>query len=97
MIEKFNAIKKQAAEVEKSYKKLERLREKTLQCLTPKQAEKVNADMNWLCMEIDKQKHELHCLCVEAGIAKREDDRYGEVEFNPSPYHSYKHTNREPR
>ncbi len=95
--EKIKAIKKQSAEIIKSYKKMAKLSAVDFQDVTQKRWENVQADMSWLGMEISKQEHELHCLCVEAFICERSEWRYGEKEFQPSPFHRYKIKMREPK
>lgn len=37
--------------------------------LSPKQAQKRNADADWIAMEQIKRRHELHALSVELGFA----------------------------
>lgn len=57
---------------------------------TPKRAQKIQADMNWQAMEIDKIELDLHAACVDGGVAAPRDDcRYGPAEYHPSGFHSY--------
>lgn len=58
---------------------------------TPKQAQKFNADLNWLAMEINKIEYELHVACVDASLADlRNAEHYKEQEFRPSGWHTYR-------
>lgn len=58
---------------------------------TPKQAQKVNADLNWQAMHVVDIEHELHVALVDAGLADmREPAHYAERTHKPSAWHEYK-------
>jgi hypothetical protein len=75
-------------------KKMQKLSSVRLMDLTPKQANKRNADADWLGMANIKIDHELHALAVELGIAQRRTS-YDEIELTDG-WHRYKHRPREP-
>jgi hypothetical protein len=52
-------------------KKMQKLSSVSLLDLTPKQANKRNADADWLGMANIRIDHELHTLAVELGFAAR--------------------------
>lgn len=54
---------------------------------TPRQYEKVNTDLNWECVEVDKIKTDFARLYEVSGIKVGT----GEKNYNPSPFHNYKH------
>ncbi|SEE12986.1 regulator [Pseudomonas coleopterorum] len=62
--------------------------------LTPKQAEKRNADADWIGMEQIKRGHELHALAVELGFAERRSS-YESIELRDN-WHRFKYTPRTP-
>ena len=62
--------------------------------LTPKQAQKHNAEAAWIAMEQIKRSHELHALSVELGFAERRDD-YSAIELTDG-WHSFTYKPREP-
>lgn len=62
--------------------------------LTPKQANKRNADADWIAMEQIKRRHELHALSVELGFAERRDT-YQAIELTDG-WHRFTHKPREP-
>ncbi|QIC87535.1 regulator [Serratia liquefaciens] len=63
--------------------------------LTPKQANKRNADADWIAMEQIKRRHELHALSVELGFAERRDT-YQSIELTDG-WHRFTHQPREPK
>lgn len=63
--------------------------------LTQKQAQKRNADADWIGMEQIKRRHELHALSVELGFAERRDN-YGAIELTDG-WHRFKYQPREPK
>ncbi|ASK00175.1 regulator [Citrobacter freundii] len=63
--------------------------------LTPKQAQKRNADAEWIAMEQIKRRHELHALSVELGFAERRDS-YAPFELTDG-WHRFNHKPREPQ
>lgn len=66
--------------------------------MSPGQAQKNAADLSWLGMEIDKAMLEAHAAAVDCGIADaRAEDRYGPVDYRPSPFHHYRHQPTKPR
>lgn len=75
-------------------KKLHKLSSVSLLELTPKQANKRNADADWLGMANIKLDHELHALAVELGFAERRK-AYDDFELTDG-WHRYKHKPREP-
>lgn len=62
--------------------------------LSPKQAQKRNADAAWIAMEQIKHRHELHALSVELGFAERRDD-YSAIELTDG-WHRFTYKPREP-
>lgn len=62
--------------------------------LTPKQAQKRNADAEWIAMEQIKRRHELHALSVDLGFAERRDD-YSAIELTDG-WHRFTYKPREP-
>ena len=62
--------------------------------LTPKQAQKRNADAAWIAMEQIKRSHELHALSVELGFAERRED-YSAIELTDG-WHRFTYKPREP-
>lgn len=65
--------------------------------LSSKQAQKLNVDLNWAAMEIDKIERQLHVACVDAGIADlREPSHYTERHYHPSGWHHYTWTPPQP-
>lgn len=63
--------------------------------LTPKQAQKRNADADWIAMEQIKRGHELHALAVELGFAERRQS-YDSIELTDS-WHRFRYKPREPK
>lgn len=62
-------------------------------CHTPKQHQKLEADLNWAAMEMIKIEVQFHVACVDAGIADlRPPAHYAERDFHPSGWHHYKWT-----
>lgn len=62
--------------------------------LTPKQAQKRNAEAAWIAMEQIKRSHELHALSVELGFAERRGD-YSAIELTDG-WHRFTYKPREP-
>ena len=62
--------------------------------LTPKQAQKRNAEAAWIAMEQIKRRHELHALSVELGFAERRDN-YSAIELTDG-WHRFTYKPREP-
>jgi hypothetical protein len=75
-------------------KRMEKLSSASLMDLTPKQANKRNADADWIGMDNIKIDHELHALAVELGFSDRRSI-YEEIELTDG-WHRYKHKPREP-
>lgn len=90
------------ADLAKSYlaerKKYERLSEKCFGELTPRQAQKASADLNWQAMALEKIEMSLHTACVDAGLADiRDASAYRERTFRPSGWHTYNFEPPKPR
>lgn len=75
-------------------KKLAKLSNFDCRELTPKQAQKRNADADWIAMENIKRRHELHAFAVELGFAERRSS-YASIELTDS-WHRFKYTPRQP-
>lgn len=75
-------------------RKVQKLSGVSMMEMTPKQANKRNADADWLGMDNIKIDHELHALAVELGLAARRPS-YEEIELTDG-WHRYKHKPREP-
>lgn len=79
-------------------KKYERISERRHNCHTPKQHQKLAADLNWQAMHLVKLETQLHVACVDAGIADlREPSHYAERHFHPSGWHHYTWTPPQPK
>ncbi|HDX9111780.1 TPA: regulator [Klebsiella michiganensis] len=63
--------------------------------LTPRQAQKRNADADWIAMEQIKRRHELHALAVEIGFAERRES-YNPIELTDG-WHRFNYQPREPK
>lgn len=88
----FEHIKSLKADIKKYNKLQESYSNMTFENTTQKRRQKVNVDMNWLAMEIDKSKYYLHCELVKAGLSEeREDEYYTDKEYHPSGFHDYVH------
>ena len=67
-----------------------------IDALTPKQAKKRSTDLDWICMEQIKRRHNLHSYAVELGIADhRGNDCYNEIELTDG-WHRFKFKPRKP-
>lgn len=75
-------------------KRMAKLSSVSLMDLTPKQANKRNADADWIGMDNIKIDHELHALAVELGFAARRQG-YDEIELTDG-WHRYRYKPREP-
>lgn len=65
---------------------------------TPKQAQKLAADLNWQAMELLKIEANLHTACVDAQLADlRSPEHYGARIHRPSGWHEYTFTPAQPR
>ena len=59
--------------------------------LSPKQCQKLKADLNWAAMELTKIEKNLHVACVDAGLADLRDPRHYETQdFHPWGWHHYR-------
>ncbi|APZ53109.1 hypothetical protein [Salipiger abyssi] len=97
-LEDLNRLTKQLQSLKRMRKQQMKLSDKSLQDMTPKQAQKVSADQSWLGMEIDKAMREAHAAAVDLGIADaRTADSYGTVDYRPSAFHHYRHQPTKPR
>lgn len=77
-----------------NHKKLAKLSSVDLMSLTPKAANKRNADADWAGMDNIKLGHELHALAVELGFAGRRSS-YDEIELTDG-WHRFRYKPREP-
>lgn len=75
-------------------KRMAKISSFSLMDLTPKQANKRNADADWIGMHNIKIDHELHALAVELGFAERKSS-YDEIELTDG-WHRYRYKPREP-
>ncbi|MCA0846088.1 regulator [Salipiger thiooxidans] len=97
-LEDLDRLKRQLQSLTRMRKQQIKLSEKSLQDMSPKQAQKASADQSWLGMEIDKAMREAHAAAVDLGIADaRGADSYGPVEYRPSAFHHYRHQPTKPR
>ncbi|MNF06400.1 hypothetical protein D3C80_2063400 [compost metagenome] len=76
-------------------RRMAKLSSVSLMDLTPKQANKRNADADWIGMDNIKIDHELHALAVELGFASRRPS-YDEIELTDG-WHRYRYKPREPQ
>ena len=93
-IEKIDKMMVILREMKRDYKRLDKLSDKDLTEMTPRQAEKRNVDASWIGMENIKRRHELHALAVELGFAERRDS-YDDVDLTDG-WHHYKFKPPEP-
>ena len=91
--EKISNIDKVLSELKtlkSEYQKAEKLSEKSLNMdfknNTPKQIQKVSADLNWQCMHIDKVKKRVWKSILESELEVDLED----TEYKPSGFHTYK-------
>lgn len=77
-------IKKHANELNKLCVKRSKISERCLQGTTPKMAQKLNAELNFLGMEISKTEER---LAYALGYLLPEN---ATIEYNPSAFHRYK-------
>ncbi|EOI3492493.1 regulator [Cronobacter sakazakii] len=63
--------------------------------LTPRQAQKRNADADWIAIEQIKRRHELHALAVEIGFAERRES-YKQIELTDG-WHRFNYQPRDPK
>lgn len=79
-------------------KSYERISDRARGDLSPKQAQKANADLNWQAMAVIKAEDRLHAACVDGGAADlRSVDAYAPRELRPSGWHTYSYTPPQPR
>ena len=83
LIKKLRALKS-------SIKKKDMLSDKVMEANplnnTPKQIQKAHTNLNWQCMQIDKEKTNIARTFKDSFL----DVDTSEKEYNPSPFHSYK-------
>lgn len=98
MIDKIKKIKLVSSEIVKTLSKIEKLKiiERDFNNNSKKRRDNARNDVNYLFIDIEMQKHELHCLSVEIGIARYDIDRYGDREFCPDGWHTLKKNMRKP-
>lgn len=81
------ALRRLRASIKKKDKLSEKLFNMDYRNHTPKRIQSVNADLNWECMNIDKEKTNFARIfkgsCIDVGIEEKQ--------YNPSGFHSYKH------
>ena len=78
-IEKFKSISATAKHIAKSYEDMKKYSIKSADfSLSEAQRGKARENANYLGSHIEIQIHELHCLCVELGIADYDSGRYGD-------------------
>lgn len=82
-MKRYEYIKKQATELFDLCKKRDKLHERTMQDLTPKAAQKLSSELNWLGMHIDQTKERIG---FAMGFLNIEDLR---SEYRPSSFHKY--------
>jgi len=72
-------------------KRYNRMRDRALSDSISRTArQKLEADLNWAAMEIEKMEITLHVACVDAGLAdRREPQHYEQRYFRPSSFHTY--------
>lgn len=63
---------------------------------TQKKLNNLNADLNYICIDIEKLEHEFHCRLVECGFAKLDPEKYGYAINQTSGFHKYKTARRTP-
>ena len=97
-IEKFAAIKTISSDIINCFKRIEKLKkvERDFENCSKKRRDNARNDINYIFIDVEMKKHELHCLAVECGLASRDDDRYGDKMFNPDGWHELKKNMREP-
>lgn len=93
-LEKIDACMDALKTLKASRKKYDKISEKLGQSapgeLSVKQCQKLNADINWLAMEIDKEEHFVHMAMVQAGLGCHfKDSYYGVIQYSTSAWHNY--------
>ena len=96
-LEQITAIKRASQDLARMVQKYVKMRDRDHADMTPKQNQKHSANLSWAAMEIDKATHDLHVLCVDAGLADcRDAESYLPVDYHPSGWHKYQHVRRKP-
>ena len=93
-IERIDTAIKLLREMKADATRMKKLSACNLMELTPKQAQKRNADADWLGMAKIKRGHQLHALFVELGFAERRPS-YAPIELSDG-WHRYTYTPPEP-
>lgn len=93
-VNKIDQMIKHLREMKSDFNRMQKLSDKDYRDLTPKQAQKVSADKDWIGMDLIKRRHELHALAVELGFAERRDN-YNAIELRDN-WHVFKYKPREP-
>lgn len=93
-IEKIDAMIRQLRELKSGLSRMAKLSDKDYRDLTPKQAQKISADKDWIGMDMIKRRHELHALAVELNFAERRDS-YNVIELRDN-WHVFNYQPREP-
>lgn len=89
-------IKGIVAQEKRRAKMLEKSANMSIDTATQRQIGKLNADLTWSAMDLDKSKHDLHAVCVDYGLAAPRED-YDDIEYNPSAFHKYNFKPRKPK
>jgi hypothetical protein len=93
-IQKIDSMIQMLKDMKKDKQRLQKLSSINAMELTPKQANKRNADSDWIGMANIKRKHELHALAVELDFAERRKS-YEKIEITDG-WHRYNYKPREP-
>lgn len=92
--QKIDSMIKLLREMKSDLNRMQKLSDKDYRDLTPKQAQKISADKDWIGMGMIKRRHELHALSVELGFADRRDS-YDAIELRDN-WHVFSYKPREP-
>lgn len=85
-IEKLDNAINQLKVLKREIQKKDKLSQKAFECNgTPRQREKVSADLNWQCMYLDKQRKDAWKAIVDANLEVSLEKQ----EYNPSGFHKY--------
>lgn len=82
-----NHLRTLKSDIQKKEKLSTKLRDTQLCDVSPKRIEKMNTDLNWQCMNIDKKKTDIARLFKGSMLDVSTDEK----EYNPSGWHNYKH------
>ena len=97
-LDQIKAIKTATQALARDIQAYSKLRDRNTLGMTSNQAGKHSANLAWKAMHIDQATHDLHVLCVDAGLADcREPEHYEPVEYRPSGWHKYLHVRNKPK